>query len=240
MSRTSAVVAILDRDAWSANTDVIVVVDTAEHTLTWVPRDLWSPLLGDRINAAFAAGGCAPLLAALAELGFACEHALCLRRAAVEAVLAAIAVTVPVGRPLAFWYPLAPTLPIEDGRKQVAFAPPAETLSGERLHQWIGARLAVDGVGTDFGRMLRQQVLLRTLLADGHDLSIAVADPDLVRASGTPLPLLAHVTQRWAMRTFDAVQYTRIGGKSVVVSRAMAAGLGIPPNPARWPAQEPC
>ncbi|WFP61834.1 MULTISPECIES: hypothetical protein [unclassified Mesorhizobium] len=38
---TAVVVAILDRDNWTANTDIIVVVDVARRRLTWVPRDLW-------------------------------------------------------------------------------------------------------------------------------------------------------------------------------------------------------
>ena len=65
------VVAILDRDNWTANTDIIVVVDADKRRLVWVPRDLWSPLVNDRVNAAFAKGGGGLLLDALAELGLA-------------------------------------------------------------------------------------------------------------------------------------------------------------------------
>ncbi|AZO31160.1 MULTISPECIES: hypothetical protein [unclassified Mesorhizobium] len=42
---SAVVVAILERDNWTANTDVIVAVDVARRRLTWVPRDLWSPLI---------------------------------------------------------------------------------------------------------------------------------------------------------------------------------------------------
>ncbi|TIT89124.1 MAG: hypothetical protein E5W55_25135 [Mesorhizobium sp.] len=41
----AVVVATLERDNWTANTDVIVAVDVARRRLTWVPRDLWSPLI---------------------------------------------------------------------------------------------------------------------------------------------------------------------------------------------------
>ena len=54
---SAVVVAILDRDGWTANTDVIVIADASKRRLTWVPRDLWSPMINDRINAAFTHGG---------------------------------------------------------------------------------------------------------------------------------------------------------------------------------------
>lgn len=62
----AVVAASLDRDNWDANTDIIVVVDVSRRRMTWVPRDLWSPLMGDRINAAFAVCGGRLLLDALA------------------------------------------------------------------------------------------------------------------------------------------------------------------------------
>ena len=177
---TSAVVAILDRDDWGANTDIIVVADAAARRLTWIPRDLWSPKSNDRVGRAFAIGGGSLLLAALGELGFPCDGLLCLRRSASEAVLAAVSVTVPVSEPLDFWYPLQPTAPIESGRKAISFRPPSEHLSGERVHQWIGARLMIDRSGSDLFRLRRQAVLLRVLLSQGFDFRRAIADPELL------------------------------------------------------------
>ncbi|BCM18563.1 hypothetical protein [Mesorhizobium sp. J8] len=216
----AVVVAILDRDNWDANADIIVVVDVARRRLTWVPRDLWSPLLSDRINAAFAMGGGSLLLDALAGLGFTAESAICLRRGATEAALASASVRVPIRAPLDFWYPLTPTSRIEDGRQQVSFRPPAETLRGARLHQWIGARTMVNGQGTDFHRMRRQIVFLRALLAQGFDFRLALKDPALVRIAGEdPLPLLARVTAGWRMRVHDWVDDAVIDGKMVLVPR---------------------
>src|SRR5262245_10587821 len=106
-------------------------------------------MLHDRINCAFSQGGNERLVAALAELGFPCEHGLRLRRAATERALARVAIEVPVNEPLDLWYPLAPTRPIEDGRKMVSFRPPRERLEGERIHQWIGARLRVGRASSD-------------------------------------------------------------------------------------------
>jgi hypothetical protein len=216
----AVVVAILDRDNWDANTDIIVVVDVSRRCLTWVPRDLWSPLIHDRINAAFAKGGGGLLLEALAGLGFAAESAICLRRGATEAALAGASVRVPIAEPLDFWYPLTPTSRLEDGRRQVSFRPPAETLSGERLHQWVGARTAVDGQGTDFHRMRRQIVFLRALIEQAFDFHRALLDPDLARTAGEdPLPLLAQVRANWRMQVHDWVDDALIDGKMVLVPR---------------------
>jgi hypothetical protein len=42
------------------------------------------------------------------------------------------------------WIPrdlwLSPQRPIEEGKRRIVFKPPFEELSGERIHQWIGAR----------------------------------------------------------------------------------------------------
>ncbi|MDG4878149.1 hypothetical protein P9273_24030 [Mesorhizobium sp. WSM4935] len=216
----AVVVAILDRDNWDANTDIIVVVDGARRRLTWVPRDLWSPVINDRVNAAFAMGGGKLLLDALAGLGFMADSAICLRRGATEAALASASIRVPIRAPLDFWYPLTPTRRIEDGRQQVSFRPPAETLRGARLHQWIGARTMVNGEGTDFHRMGRQIVFLRALIAQGFDFHLVLKDPELVRIDGDdPLPLLARVSASWRMQVHDWVDDAVIDGKMVLVPR---------------------
>lgn len=227
-------VAVMDQDNWTGNTDVMVVVDPRRRRLTWVPRDLWSHRLGDRLNAAFAAG---QLLPTLAELGFPCEGVLCLRRGATIAALADVEVVVPVERPLDFWYPLTPTQPIEDGRKQICFRPPSERLVGERLHQWIGARYAVSGPSSDLFRLARQGVLLRALLRQGADFSKVLADPERVRIEGVdPLPVLAQVTVDWDMRVFRRVHGARINRRMVlhrsswpryILASAKARALGL-------------
>ncbi|HEY0919169.1 hypothetical protein [Devosia sp.] len=218
VAMTSVAVAILDRDDWAANTDIIVVADAKRRRLTWVPRDLWSPLLNDRINAAFRQGGGARLLEALGQLGFPCDSVLCLRRAATEAALAGADVTVPVERSQAFWYPLWPTEPIENGRKLVEFRAPGERLQGERIHQWIGARHAVAGDGSDLMRLARQRTLLLALLRQGVDFGQLLRDPDLVRMFGPDSrATLAQVDETWAMRVFADVLPETIDGKHVLV-----------------------
>jgi hypothetical protein len=213
---TAAVVAILDRDEWSANTDVIVVADARRRRLTWVPRDLWSNRLHDRVNRAVHSGGCEELIRVLGEFGFNCDSGLVLRRGAAEAALAPVSVTVPVSKRLDFWYPLAPTLPIEQGRKQVSFVPPAETLTGERVHQWIGARLLVGGGGSDLMRLERQQVLLRALLRQGFVFPTAIRSPELVQMVGDPIDTLRQVTRHWKMVILGPTVPAMVGNSAVL------------------------
>ena len=85
--------------------------------------DLWSPTLRNRVNAAFKFGGHEMLCAALIEQGFPATESLCLLRDAVTDALRDASVVVPVEEHLQFWYPMAPDLEIEDGRKQIEFVP---------------------------------------------------------------------------------------------------------------------
>lgn len=216
----TVVVAILDRDDWQANTDIIVIANPTAKTLTWLPRDLWSPRLNNRINSAFALGGGELVLAALADLGFPAQSLLCLRRAATEGALADVAVTVPVFEPLDFWYPLHPTRPIEEGRKAISFRPPQELLSGERLHQWMGARTMINRSGSDLLRLKRHPILLRALLASRFDFETILADPALVQMMGKdPIAVLSKVNAAWTMSVFDTVKDATIDGKEVLLRR---------------------
>jgi hypothetical protein len=117
-----------------------------------------------------------------------------------------------------FWYPLAPTRPIEEGRKQVSFRPPSERLSGERLHQWIGARTRVTGAGSDLQRIERQQALVQVLLSSEFDFARALADPALFRTAGRdPFAILGMVGQDWNCCLFDSVSDATIEGKAVLI-----------------------
>jgi hypothetical protein len=220
-TRTVAtVVSVMDRRGWGANTDNIVVVDPARRTLTWIPRDLWSPMLGNRINTAFRHEKHATLRAALAEHGVYVSDGLCLQREAVANALRDVSVEIPVPKQLRFWYPLEPEHDIQDGRKLVEFDAPSEVLRGERIHQWIGARYDVAGVdGSDLTRIRRQQVLVRRLLEDAFDFSRALADPKLVSITGDgALDDLGGVNAQWHFAVMDDnLVVETIDGKSVLV-----------------------
>jgi hypothetical protein len=210
-------IGVMDRASFGENTDVLVVVDPAIERLLWVPRDLWCEGVGDRINRAFALGGHSLLVAALAEHGLKVANSVCLGRAAVEAGLADVTVEVPVGERLEFWYPLAPQQPIEQGRKRVVFEPPAETLSGERIHQWIGARYRVGTAGSDFERIRRQQELVVALLSKGFDFRAFIADGLPTRISSPKaIEEIARVRPAWRFETLSDLEPVRIDGKAVL------------------------
>jgi hypothetical protein len=214
-----AVVAIgvLDRDAVGANTDNLAVVDPTKETITWVPRDLWSPVVGDRINRAWAVGGVDLLRRALAEAGHDVDDAIVLARRTVADYLDSIEAVVPVDRPMAFLYPRAPDEPIEAGATLVRFEPPDERLAGTRLHQWVGARLTPSGDGSDLDRIRRQQVLLRVLLDTGADLGrVLLGTGDVAPRSRAAL---AEVGPHWRFDVHDDLVPARIGGKEVLVAR---------------------
>jgi hypothetical protein len=214
----ATVVSIMDRSEWTARTDNVVVVDAQQASLTWIPRDLWSPTVHNRINVAFKRGGHQLLCAALVEQGVPAADSLCVLRDAVTEALRETTVIVPVEEHLRFWYPAAPELEIEDGRKLVEFFPPAEVLSGERIHQWIGARYAVTGPSSDLFRIARQQVLVRRLLEDGFDFTRALADPQSVSSTGaSALDELREVRSDWRYEVVDDVVPEMIDGMSVLV-----------------------
>lgn len=217
------VLCVLDRDSWTARTDNVVVADTGRRRLTWVPRDLWCEVARDRINAAFAHGGHALLQAGLRELGVPVASSVVLFRRAVERAVRDLRITVPVETTRRYWYPLAPTSPIQDGAKLVTFEAPEAELTGERIHQWIGARRSADPSPPrlpDLDRIARQQVFLRRLLQEQFDFRQVVADPSLVSVSDeSALSRLAAVRPDWAMRTLDRVAPATMENRKVLVLR---------------------
>ena len=154
----------------------------------------------------------------LAELGQPVDHTVCLRRAAVETALADVEVTVPVRRRLELFYPLHPTAAIEDGAKRITFEPPAETLRGERIHQWLGAAWGTRGRDWDLFRIARQQILVRRLLETGVPFGRFLAHPELVAVSDRrALEELACVRPDWRFAILDDVRGARIDGKEVLL-----------------------
>jgi len=218
--RVSVAVGVLDRDGWDARTDNLAVVDASRRRVTAVPRDLWCPRIGERVNAAWKRGGAAALGAALAEHGFEVDGVVCLRRAATERALAGVEVEVPVARRRDFLYPLEPTRTLEEGAKTVSFSPPGERLAGERIHQWLGARSVPGGGGSDLDRIARQIVFVRALMAQGFDFSRFVELPELVATAGRdPLAEVARVRSDWRFSVFDCLRSVWRHGQRVLVPR---------------------
>jgi hypothetical protein len=214
----STVVAVMDRSGWDANTDVVVLVEPARRRLVWIPRDLWCSRLDDRLNAAFKRGGHAALRAALAEHGLRADHGVCLDRAATKHALSDVTVRVPVARAIAFRYGASPEERVQDSDRVVRFDPPHETLSGERVHQWLGARWQVGRASSELDRLARQQTLLRALLGQGFDFAAAVANPEWVSLSDSDaLAELRAVDASWSTATLSRVRPARRAGKAVLI-----------------------
>lgn len=204
----------MDRQGFSANTDIIVVVDPPSRRLLWMPRDLWCESLGDRINAAYRKGGHGLLKKALAEYQVVVNAGLCLARQATEHALAQTAIVVPVPERMTFHYPLTPTSRIEDGRKTIEFNPPAEMLRGERVHQWIGARGS-----SDLHRIERQKVFLRRLLDTRFNFRGLLQTPSWFSGQHLDQAIcdLGQVRTEWQFDTFGPLQNQILHGKKVLV-----------------------
>lgn len=214
----TTVVAILDRKSrrWNSRTDVLIVVDGQRRRLTWIPRDLYTATIANRINEAYRLGGPALLAACLGEHGFIVDHVACISRSGAARWLEGLgAVTVPVESPLHYRYPLAPELPIEAGGKDIAFLPPMELLEGERIHQWLGARYGpakYTTIGGDLDRCRRQQIFLSALLERNRPL------PPLRPGEwrGRFGAEIFAVRADWSFETLDALHPDRLAGRSVL------------------------
>ena len=213
----ATVVALMDRDSFTARTDVIVVVRPERRELLWVPRDLWCSSLRDRVNVAWQRGGHPALAEALAEHDLDAEHGICLTPRAIGSTLEDETILMPLAEPLEFWYPLAPHQPIEEGRKRIRFEPPLEELRGERIHQWLGARYRTSGAGSDLQRIERQKQLLALLLGDGFDFRRFLAEPSAFQLSSlAALDDLAQVRPGWSMLTLAGLRPQMVEGKDVL------------------------
>jgi len=207
----------MDRPTWWDNTDVLVLAQPAARRLLWIPRDLWCPGLGDRVNRAYALGSEDGLRAALAEHGFVADHTVVLRRDAASALLDTLAVTVPIDREETFLYPLDPERPIEEGRRRIRFSPPSERLEGERLHQWIGARYRVDGPASDLERIKRQQRLLAVLMIEETDFSAVLGEDGCRVSSDDAIAELAQVEPGWRLEIHGPLMPAEVDGRQVLV-----------------------
>lgn len=220
----ATVVVVMDGPSFGHNTDVIAVADPSLRGVRWVPRDLWCEAQGTRVNKAYAEGGHDGLVAALAELGIAAEHSICLRPDGIRPALEGVTIKIPIRERLEFWYPAKPGRPIEEGRQLMVFEPPVEELSGERIHAWIGARRRrgpdPPGWQPDLDRIRRQQELIAVMLGEGFDFRRFLAPGLPVRASGDEaIGELRQVRWDWSLMTVADVEPAEIGGRQVLIRR---------------------
>lgn len=201
----TVVIGIMDRDHWEARTDVIIIADPLKKTLTWVPRDLYASEISDRINAAFSIGGGKNLINSLNQIKKNIKFCVCVLPKVIQKYIdkiGSIVVQVPIN--MEFYYPLKRDTPIENGKRIVKFNAPQESLSGDRIHEWIGARYGI-GKRTkyydDFGRIRRQKILMRQLLDQGFNFYIDDVNPDDIRGlCGGSIFTLRNIDKTWTLR----------------------------------------
>lgn len=201
----ATVIGVMDREGWDHRTDIITVIDPRKKEILWIPRDLYCERLGNRINTAFKKGGHELLIEALQEHGLEVENGICVLRSVIERSLIQYKIQVPVEQFEEFYYPLAPQLPIEEGKKIIQFHPPSEWLEGERFHQWIGARVPLEGyqdASGDLARIRRQQILLRRMLEEGFDFA-HVGLGGISMTSPRALEEVTKLRADWRFRTLE-------------------------------------
>lgn len=222
----NTVITITDREGWKADTDNIAIVEPVLRRILWIPRDLWSKKINDRINKAFARGGHKLLKKTLKEYKISVDSSICLQRSATTRIIESLRVWVPVKNTMKFLYPLKPTLPIEEGNKLITFNPPGEWLSGERIHQWIGARITPKDfesrnlIGSDLNRIERQKVFVRSLIAQRFDFRKFIEKEDEYSTIGSRgFEDLRNIGPDWTMETYGPLEDTTIDGKMVLIKK---------------------
>lgn len=231
----STAVAIMDRDRWSARTDVIVVADRRKKSLTWILRDLWSKSIQNRINSAYKLGGHEVFIRSLNEFGLNVKHSLCALPKAVCRAFGNLAINVPVSEPTSFYYAMTRiSTPTEEnkihitGRREVTFLPPLAMLSGERIHEWIGARRRVDGGSSnDFDRIKRQQILVKRLLETKFNFAQNFCEDYVSFSNNFSFEDLRHLDASWKIRLFGEGRLGDqiIRGRAVIVLGSRLRGL---------------
>lgn len=162
----SLLIAVLDDHL---NADVLFVIDYNRTCITWIPRDMFSLLIFDRINSAFSKGGIKLLMKGVKKLGFnEINECICIPIKTSRKLFQEVTLYVDIFEQSSYFYPIKLGQALEEGRKVVTFSPPGELLKGERIHQFLGARFRVNSKEytdlSDFERIRRQQIFLKALI----------------------------------------------------------------------------
>jgi anionic cell wall polymer biosynthesis LytR-Cps2A-Psr (LCP) family protein len=212
------VIGILDQ---AKNTDNIVLIDILEKTFTWIPRDLFSTYLHDRINIAFAKGGHSLFLQALQKLGFHADYSIIVWNEATRAIFNNYKITVPVERVVDYYYPIKALEPIENGKKIISFRPPFETLTGERIHQFLGARYRVNKADyidlPDFERIARQMVFIKQMLIEKFDFSVFL-DKKISISDQKAINFLTEVNSNYNFKMYRLCKSFKINRMDVLIN----------------------
>lgn len=219
MCNKSIIFAVMDRNSFKARTDIIILFDFDSKKIKWIPRDLYSPLLNNRINRAYAKGGEELLLNCLKELNINADYVVCVLPDCFEENIKIIDnINVPVEKKMSYYYPLNRHVPIEEGKKIIDFDPPFEKLQDDRFHEWIGARYNITPIKTypDFDRIERQQILLSELLK--KNINYVYSEKNAKGINEDVLRLFKTINSDWKMDKLLINDYkvSKIGKMSVL------------------------
>lgn len=213
----SVLIGILDQ---CNNTDVIAVVDTQKKIVTSIPRDLYSWSICNRVNAAYAKGGLSLFENVIKKAGYPCIASICIPKNVSMGALESASITVPIAQSMEYYYPMSPNQPIEEGKKIVAFHPPQEILSGERIHQFVGARSSVPtNLQTDLqdiNRIKRQQIFAQALIKQKFDFRHFL-HPAVSLSNSLVFNLLAKVDLTYQWEILDDFFPCSVAGMSVLL-----------------------
>ncbi len=194
-------IGIMDRNDWKARTDIIIIINFVNKTLTWIPRDTFCNLINNRINMAYSVGKDILLKKCLFELKYKVKDVICILPMFIEQIFNLIGeIKVPITENLSFYYPLHRHLPIENGKKIIYFNSPFDILSGDRFHEFIGARYALKPkgiIGTDIHRIKRQQILLKEILQNKYNFNINYDEKYIMGINENIINNLKQIDETW-------------------------------------------
>jgi anionic cell wall polymer biosynthesis LytR-Cps2A-Psr (LCP) family protein len=215
------VITIMDRNEWTSNTDIIILVNPSKKELTWIPRDMYVKEIDHRINAAYRMGRDKLLFESLKSINYDASYNLCILPNAINDFFNQIEeIKVPVDFDRSFFYPLHRHQPIENGKKIIEFKAPFETLKGDRFHEWIGARYgAVPNAkySSDFDRIRRQQTLVKEILKTKKNSIKSYDETSIKGLNNEIIEVLQNIDDSWTFKMTGKIVCTRINNKSVVV-----------------------
>jgi anionic cell wall polymer biosynthesis LytR-Cps2A-Psr (LCP) family protein len=208
-------IGIMDRDSWKARTDIVVVVDMVKKTITWVPRDVYVEPIRNRINTAYTKGGSDFLKGALISLGFDVDAVICVLPKAVNTYIQSFdSIQMNLNKKLEFNYPLHRHKPIEDGSKRISFDK-SPVLSGDRVHEWIGARYSpVATYASDLFRVVRQMHIVKQLIANNK--YVTYSTEHIKGLTEDYYKILCMIDSSFTFHCYDLVKGERINKMDVL------------------------
>ena len=219
----SIILGVMDRNSWDDRTDILILINPEKKIIEWIPRDLYSSIINDRINLAYAKGKGELLLKCLNDLNIFAKYCICVLPLCFDENIKKIDnIDVEVTNNMSFYYPLHRHEEIEKGKKIINFNSPFENLKGDRFHEWIGARYRINNDSKfkpypDFDRIRRQQILLKCLLKIKYNF--IYSEDNVKGINDEVLILLKKMDNTWLIKEITENDYVpkTIDNKSVLV-----------------------